>query len=125
MKNVYMFYKLRPLLTTEMFLRWQLCGIHTGGLQEAESFADITFGSTLALGGTSHSLDIVYRAQRLASFLVLPEISYLLDGNSDSGPRPRGHVALPFIILAPCWNLWSRQVSPLSEYAKCLAVWKT
>ena len=61
---------------------------HTGGLQEAESFADITFGSTLALGGTSHSLDIVYRAQRLASFLVLPEISYLLDGNSDLGPGP-------------------------------------
>ena len=24
-----MFYKLRPLLTTEMFLRWQLFGIHT------------------------------------------------------------------------------------------------
>ena len=46
-------------------------GIHTGtrGLQEAESFADITFGSTLALGGTSHPLDIVYRAQRLACFL--------------------------------------------------------
>ena len=74
-------------LKMEMFRRGQqFCGI--GGSQEAESFADITFGSPLALGGTSHSLDIVYRAQRLASFLVLPEISYLLDGNSDLGPGP-------------------------------------